>query len=214
MTRFSNVHEAMEFLVSRIAAEAQRENVSLSEIERKMLYFSETGWTLPDIMEVNDEFDRTYDQTKYERKISHLIRNETKRLRRENPEELASWISAARKLKTEDHYLSMMIDAGGVPTGSLSDKWKTTILVVIVISFFAAFNPILRYLGLWMPRTAAAASGSYTVNESLSKLVGYLYVAFLGFVLCGLAFAHFDRKRTVYRIFDRVVDSIFGFHRK
>lgn len=73
MHHFSNAREAKEFLISRLVAEAQRENVSLSEIERKMLYFSETAWTLPDIMEVNNEFDREYDQAEYENKISRLI---------------------------------------------------------------------------------------------------------------------------------------------
>jgi hypothetical protein len=53
INHFSTAREAKEFLVSEIVAEAQRKNVPLSEIERKMLYFSETGWTLPDIMEVN-----------------------------------------------------------------------------------------------------------------------------------------------------------------
>jgi hypothetical protein len=40
-----------------------------------MLYFSETAWTLPDIMEVNSTFDRDYDQKKYEQKIRELSRN-------------------------------------------------------------------------------------------------------------------------------------------
>jgi hypothetical protein len=53
MNRFSTAREAKEFLLAGIVAEAQRENVPLSEIERKMLYLTETGWTLPDIMEVN-----------------------------------------------------------------------------------------------------------------------------------------------------------------
>ena len=61
MQTFSTPREAKEFLVSRIVAEAQREGVPLSEIERKMLYFSETGWTLPDMMEVDEAFDRDYD---------------------------------------------------------------------------------------------------------------------------------------------------------
>lgn len=35
--------ENKEYFVSRIVAEAEREDVSLSEVERKMLSFSETG---------------------------------------------------------------------------------------------------------------------------------------------------------------------------
>jgi hypothetical protein len=60
--RFATARDAKEFLVSRIITESQREGVPLSEVERKMLYFSETAWTLPDIGEVNDAFDREYNQ--------------------------------------------------------------------------------------------------------------------------------------------------------
>ena len=221
MHRFSNAREAKEFLISRIVAEAQRENVNLSEIERKMLYFSETAWTLPDIMEVSDEFDREYDQTKYENKIARLIRNETKRLRKENPEHFASWTSAARKLKKEDHYISVMIDDAGVSTGSVSDNWKGTVLVVIAVCLFMAIGPILRQIGLGVPRTAATQFGSYTINETLSNAVGYLWLSFLVLCLSGLAYSHFDRKRRMYKILDRILDfflagvlKVFGVHEK
>ncbi len=71
---FVTARDAKEFLVSRIVSEAQRESVSLSEIERKMMYFSETAWTLPDMDEVNRAFDRDYDQGEYEQKITKLAR--------------------------------------------------------------------------------------------------------------------------------------------
>ena len=70
---FHSGREAKEFLVSRIVLEAQRENVLLSEVERKMLYFTESGWTLPDMPAVSEDFDRDYDQSKYEKKIAKLI---------------------------------------------------------------------------------------------------------------------------------------------
>jgi hypothetical protein len=73
--QFADSREAKEFLVERILSQAERDGASLSEIERKMLYFSETAWTLPDIMEVNEEFDRRYDQDGYERKIAQLVRS-------------------------------------------------------------------------------------------------------------------------------------------
>jgi hypothetical protein len=43
MDRVHSVREAKEFLISKIVAEAQHENAPLSETERKMLYFTETG---------------------------------------------------------------------------------------------------------------------------------------------------------------------------
>ena len=182
MHHFSNAREAKEFLISRIVAEAQRENVPLSEIERKMLYFSETAWTLPDIMEVTDEFDRQYNQAEYENKISRLIRNETKRLR-DNPEDFSSWINAARKLKKEDHYLSVMIDNGGVSTGSVNDNWKGGALVVIAVCVFMAIGAILRQVGLGGVLRGGAQFGSYKIDERLNNFVGYLWLSFV--VLAG-----------------------------
>lgn len=219
MHHFSNAREAKEFLISRIVAEAQRENVPLSEIECKMLYFSETAWTLPNIMEVNDEFDREYDQAEYEKKISRLIRNETRRLRKENPEDFSSWVSAARKLKKEDHYISVMIDNAGVPTGLASDNWKSTVLVVIAVCVFIAIGAILRHVGLGSVPRAGAQFGSYTIDERLNNFVGYLWLSFVVlFLLCGLAYSHFDRKRRMYKIFDRILDfflaRVRGVHEK
>jgi len=212
MNRFRTARAAKEFLVSGIVAEAQRENVPLSEVERKMLYFSETGWTPPDMMEVNDAFDRDYDRNRYEKKIAHLIQNATKRKRKENPADFASWIGAARKLKKEDHYLSVMLDQAGVCTGPLSDHWKSTALVVIVVCVLLAIRPTLRLAGL-EPPLSGARFGSYTIDARLSNVVGYVVLCILVLVVCGLVFSHFDRKRGMYKLFDRLFEAtvrLFG----
>jgi hypothetical protein len=128
---FANAREAKEFLVTRIVAEAQRESVSLSEVERKMLYFSETGWTLPDIMVVSDAFDRDYDQAKYEEKITTLIRNFCAKARKENRNDFDSWKEAARVIRQEDHYLLMMIDAANNAPNSSSGR----VLKLVAVGF-------------------------------------------------------------------------------
>jgi len=66
---FTTDREAKEFLVSMIVAESSRTGVSLSKTEEKMLYFSETDWTLPDILKVNDAFEKQYNQVEYEEKL-------------------------------------------------------------------------------------------------------------------------------------------------
>jgi hypothetical protein len=76
MQAFHSGHEAKEFLISKIVTEAQSENVPLSEVERKMLYYTESAWTLPDMTEVAEEFDSEYDQSKYEKKIARLVGNQ------------------------------------------------------------------------------------------------------------------------------------------
>src|SRR5580700_5889582 len=98
MTRFASARDAKECLVRRIVDEAQREGVSLSEVERKMLYFSESGWAPPDILNTNRQFDLECDQPEYERKIAALIRNARKRVRRENRQEFDDWSDAIDKL--------------------------------------------------------------------------------------------------------------------
>jgi hypothetical protein len=113
---FSTAREAKEFLVSRIVTEAQREGVSLSEIETKMLYFSETHWAPSDFMEVSAVFDRDYDQAEYEQKIAALIRNFRTDARKNNRDELDAWKQAVRTIRNEDHYLLALIGvADGAP---------------------------------------------------------------------------------------------------
>jgi hypothetical protein len=69
MSRFSNARDAKEFLVARIVAEARSQGVPLSEVERQMLYFSETGWAPPDIMDISAKFDRECNQAEYDRRF-------------------------------------------------------------------------------------------------------------------------------------------------
>jgi hypothetical protein len=49
MHPFSNDREALDFIASQIADQARRDGVPLSDVERKMLYFSETerSWLPP-----------------------------------------------------------------------------------------------------------------------------------------------------------------------
>lgn len=136
MAEFHSTKDAKEFLVAIITNEAQRENVPLSDVERKMLYFSETGWTLPDIMDVADEFERTYDESSYEKKIASLIRSAGKRLQVDSPEDYKKVWSAIRFLNNEDHYISVMTRIAGLRApGSLLRSWGTGYGVPLALCF-------------------------------------------------------------------------------
>ena len=69
MEQFSTAHQAKEFLVSRILDEAQREQVPLSDVEQKMLFFTESGGITQEMALTSDSFDRDYDQDEYEEKL-------------------------------------------------------------------------------------------------------------------------------------------------
>jgi len=117
MTAFHSARDAKEFLISKIVMEAQRANIPLSELERKMLYFTETGWTLPDIMKVSDEFDREYDQDDNERKIAGIIAKADKNIRKGPQDDYDRWWSAIRFVEREDHCIRVMSRLAGLRPG-------------------------------------------------------------------------------------------------
>jgi hypothetical protein len=167
MEKFQSIREAKDYLAGEIVEEAQREGIALSEVERKMLYFSETGWTLPEMDEVSVEFDRDYKQDEYEAKIGSLVRGIQAREDAEGEAKREDWDDAVLKLCEGDHYLLTLIDGAASPTDSLSSlldrlepwvpdlnaplKWplgnlKRLILTAIVV-IFVLF--LLNYLHVW-----------------------------------------------------------------
>ena len=142
MTTFHTGREAKEFLISKIIEEAQADKIPLSEVERKMLYFTESGWTLPDIMKVSADFDREYDQTKYESKIAKLIKRADRRLRKGSRGDYEKWWTAIRFLRREDHYITAMIRLAGLrPRGDQLRLFATGLGIatcILVWVFIAA----------------------------------------------------------------------------
>jgi len=133
MSQFHSAREAKEFLVSQIVDEARRENIVLSEPERKMLYFSESGWPLPDMSAVADEFDGTYDYRDYEKKIAALFRRAAKHARRKSTQDYDVLWQAIRRLQREDHYLNVLIKQARVrPRGDLLKLWSTGSGIVLI----------------------------------------------------------------------------------
>lgn len=144
MENFGTQREAKEYLIGKIVKEAAREGKPLSEIERKMLYFSETGWTLPDIVEVNKEFERECDNDDYERKICALGQSIETQLEIADANESDAWYEAIQKLSDGDHYLLVLLNpklAGRAtpkrPPRDLLKLWLTgaVIAVALVASF-------------------------------------------------------------------------------
>jgi hypothetical protein len=103
-----------------------------------MLYFSETAWTLPDMIEVSGAFDRECDPDEYEKKIATLIGNARRQAQREDSVESDAWSAAIKMLSREDHYLTVMIqqaDALFRLTGDRLKLWGTG--AAICLAFLA-----------------------------------------------------------------------------
>ena len=154
MNPSTTAREAKEFLVSKIVEEAQREGIPLSELERKMLYFSETYWTLPDMMNIAEEFDSKYDQNEYEKKITALAKSAVQRWRKESSPEYEMWQSAIRVLQKEDHYILVMASPKNLRSGTRMSPWFKGLLALLIV-FFAlmklmADSPHLPVaVGIW-----------------------------------------------------------------
>lgn len=161
--------EAKEFLVSRITEEASKCHVRLSEVERKMLYFSEGYPTLPDIMEVNAQFEAECDDEKYETKIRRLSRKAFRRDQKESPEDVPLWREAVKVLNKEDHYIMVMLD---VPR-SAADLAKLVIaglfVTALLVGGIAAIHWATRIIDFRVPDRV--------------KLLGFILVFALAYYL-------------------------------
>src|SRR5881409_3236266 len=82
------VREAKDFLVQQTAEQAALEHVPLSDLEKRMMYFTETGECPEDPIALNNTFEAEYDTTWYEKKISLLMARAYRRIKRESPEKL------------------------------------------------------------------------------------------------------------------------------
>lgn len=137
---FGSIREAKEFLIDWIVTEARRLAVPLSEVERKMLYASRTGWTLPDMDEVQEVFARYHEAVEYELKMTNLIRLARLDVAVSGARELDAWAEAVRILGGENHYLLQLIAASEGPRRRHPSRWRLwlTAMVILGISIAAA----------------------------------------------------------------------------
>ncbi len=106
------VREAKDFLVQQTAEQAALENVPLSDLEKRMLYFTEIAECPEDPIALNDAFEAEYDTDEYEAKISKLMHHAYVRIKKENPEAARQWSEAIRQLSKGDHYLLVLCHDG------------------------------------------------------------------------------------------------------
>jgi hypothetical protein len=147
---FTTSREAKECIIAHLLEDTTRQGTELSETEWKMLYFSETGWTLPDMDEVSEVFDRDYNRDEYELKIGELAHRCFAHLRRTNRVAYRDLMQAEGVLKQEDHYLYVLINYDGVfgepgpPTPWWLDRLKLVLTAAGVIITIMAGTAIVQ----------------------------------------------------------------------
>jgi hypothetical protein len=147
--RFRTLRLAMDYLVNRIVDEAKLQGTPLTEIERKMLYFSETDPTLRDMPQVSAEFDRSYDEDAYEEKISGLIKRILARNQRQDHAAQADWDDAVLKLSKGDYYLLALM--GPLPTVASDVRPHQNIVRLWITAFGIVFGGLaILTVGNWL----------------------------------------------------------------
>ena len=139
---------AKEFLISRVTEEAIVEQMNLSDVEKKMLYFTEVHPSLPDIYETNAEFERNYNSDEYEAKVASLLRNARDRDRSKSPGSEQAWQDALEALRKEDHYILVMV-AQAFRGSSATSKGNRLRDFLIYIAIGISFVLIMLLASIW-----------------------------------------------------------------
>ena len=139
-----NTKQAKDFLVQQTAEQAARESVSLSETEKKMMYFTESdAMSCDNPIELNEEFEAQYETSEYETKISRILHHSYYRLKLEDPERKRTWDQAIRTLRKGDHYFLVLWDItpkSEHPTRDFFKHFGVGVLIAVGIGIAAVFS--------------------------------------------------------------------------
>ncbi|HEY2819852.1 MAG TPA: hypothetical protein VGJ06_02320 [Candidatus Acidoferrum sp.] len=137
------MNEAKDFLVQQTAEQAQREGVSLSDLEKRMMYFTESDDAVENPIALNEEFEAEYNTAEYESKIAGLLGRAYYRLKEEHSGAVQIWDEAIKELKKGDHYILVMWAEHWIaarPWGFWKTMGASFVLVVALFLLMAIVN--------------------------------------------------------------------------
>jgi hypothetical protein len=143
-----NNKQAKDFLADQAAQQAALDRTLLSDLERRMMYFTESDpASCDDPVSLHDEFEAKYDTAEYEAKMSRLLSRAYRRLKTDNPGGKLQWDDAVSTLKKGDHYVLLLLrqtppanNRTGDP-GSKVIKYGTIFLIGLPIVGTLASDP-------------------------------------------------------------------------
>ena len=162
------VREAKDFLVAQTAEQAALDGVSLSDLEKRMMYFTEGPDAVEDPISLNEEFEKQYDTAEYEDKLTKLLANAYKRLKAESPALVIRWDEAMKVLWAGDHYLLVLCRR--VPLRRIPLRSLLTLAARLAVLIFAAS---VAWMGLkyFLKATGTSAGLIFGAVFAVSLLV-------------------------------------------
>jgi hypothetical protein len=193
------IREAKDFLVAQTAEQAAIEGVPLSDLERRMMYFTESGYAPEDPIKLYEEFEAENDSDKYEAKISGLLHHAYRRLRKENDAARKNWDLAIKCLRRGDHYLLVMWDLAPSTWTPVGDSMKLLASSLGVAALVAALGILAAFIGpKFEPQWRWLQGASQTHWRLLFGIFISIYLAVLFF------------PRRVGKAMDWLLDHTFG----
>ena len=141
------MQSSKQFIIDRILDQARLEGVTLTDIEFRMLKFTEASSGSKDL-EAAGILERDYNEEEYEAKIANLIRHAYERDKQAGNQE--AWDAALARVAGRDLYLNVMIRRSDIeksPLGPL-DWWTYFLyavfpwLLAIGMATLVGFSPI------------------------------------------------------------------------
>ncbi len=154
------VGEAKDFLVKQAVGQARLEDVPLSDLERRMMYFTEGPDAVEDPVSLNEEFEKKYDTTRYETKVTRLLGNAYKRLKTESPASITEWDKAIETLQQGDHYLLVLTGSGSLRRLPLRSLLTLAVRLAVLISAASVVWIGLKY---FLKGTGTSAGSIFAV---------------------------------------------------
>ncbi len=118
---------AKEFLISKVLRQADEDGILLSQLERRMLSFSEGKASVEDI-EAAEQFEHEYDNGAYEATIARLLRRAFERDVKLGHKR--QWHAAVRALRNEDWYIVVMLQQAGIKRAA---GWHIAMLCLCIV---------------------------------------------------------------------------------
>lgn len=208
--QFRSQAQAKKFFVDKIVLQAQKEQISLSDAEKYMLYWTETEKGFDFDQNLTNRFREEITEAKYEKKICALIRNAYKADISRDSGPRNEYENAYRTLAKGDHYVLVMIAKALhdfrlniKPDNGLKDK-ILLFLTALGITFVPLITAILLHLhDHWVDFMFACylfliiyfgySHVTFSLkNESISKrLKIYLFQFVVALILIGIYTAIF-----------------------
>ena len=141
------MQSSKQFVIDRILEQAKFEGISITDIEIRMLKFTEATSSSKDL-EAAENFEKDYNDEEYEIEFANLIRHAYERDKQTGNQE--AWDAALARVAGRDLYQNVMIDRSGIRSASLGllGDWRFLLYAVspwalsLTMAVLIGFSPI------------------------------------------------------------------------